>query len=113
MRILFDQGTPKPLIRSLQQHSVTLPSKLGWDRLFNGDLLKMAETQGFELLITTDKNLGYQQNLKDRKIGIIVLGNGQWPDLRPYVDRVVAAVDAAIPGCYVEVDMPSAKAKRP
>jgi hypothetical protein len=56
--------------------------------------------------VTTDKNLRYQQNMQGRKIAFVVLGNQQWPVLRRYVERVVAAVNAAVPGSYVEVDIP-------
>lgn len=56
--------------------------------------------------MTTDKNLRYQQNMQGRKIAFVVLGNQQWPVLRRYVERVVAAVNAAVPGSYVEVDIP-------
>jgi len=69
-------------------------------------LLHSAETAGFELFVTPDKNMRYQQNLQGRKIAVIVLGNAQWPVLRRYVDRVVAAVDAATPGSFAEVDIP-------
>ena len=65
-----------------------------------------AEGAGFELLLTTDKNIRYQQNLTGRKIAFVVLGNQQWPTLRRYVERVVAAVDAATPGTYTEVEIP-------
>ena len=65
-----------------------------------------AEEAGYELLLTTDKNMLYQQNLAGRKIAIVVLGNQQWPDVRMYLDRIVAAVNAVIPGCYMEVDIP-------
>ena len=78
----------------------------GMERLANGDLLNAAEAAGFELLVTADKNLRYQQNLTGRKISIVVLGNAQWPVLRRYVERVVAAVDAATPGSYTEVEVP-------
>ena len=78
----------------------------GWDRLANGELIAAAEAAGFELLLTTDKNIRYQQNLTGRKIAFVVLGNQQWPTLRRYVERVVAAVDAAAPGSYTEVDIP-------
>jgi hypothetical protein len=61
----------------------------------NGDLIAAAEAEGFDLLLTTDKNMRYQQNLTGRKIAFVVLGNQQWPTLRRYVERVVAAVDAA------------------
>jgi len=78
----------------------------GWDRLVNGELIAAAEAAGFDLLITTDKNIRYQQNLTGRRIAFLVLGNQQWPVLRRHVERVVVAVNAATPGSYVEVDVP-------
>jgi hypothetical protein len=69
-------------------------------------LIAAAEAASFEVLLTTDKNLRYQQNIKDRKIAFVVIGNQQWPVLRRYVDRVIAAVDAATPGSFTEVDIP-------
>jgi hypothetical protein len=69
-------------------------------------LITVAETAGFELLLTTDKNLSYQQNLKGRKIAFVVLGNQQWPVLSRYVERVLAAVNAATPGSLRVVDIP-------
>ncbi len=73
MRILFDQGTPAPLRNYLQEHQVSTAYELGWGNLKNGDLLQCAETQGFEVLVTTDTNLKYQQNLSEREISIVVL----------------------------------------
>lgn len=58
------------------------------------------------MFVTADKNIRYQQNLTGRKIGIVTLGNAQWPVLRHYVERVVEAVDAAVPGSYAEVEIP-------
>ena len=78
----------------------------GWDRLVNGELLKAAEDAGFDLLLTTDKNMKYQQNFKDRRIAIVVLGNSNRPVVHRYIDRVIAAVNAAAPGSYTEVDIP-------
>jgi hypothetical protein len=78
----------------------------GWDRLVNGELIAVAEAAGFDLLLTTDKNIRYQQNLTGRKIAFVVLGNQQWPTLRRYVEKVVAADDAATPGSYTEVEIP-------
>jgi hypothetical protein len=69
-------------------------------------LLDAAEAAGFDLLVTADKNLHYQQNLTGRKISIVVLGNAQWPVLRRYVERVAAAVNAATPGSLAEVEIP-------
>ena len=106
MLILFDNGTPAPLRYALQGHVVVEAIERGWDRLLNGELIAAAEAAGFELLLTTDKNMRYQQNLKGRKIAFVVIGNQQWPTLRRYVERVVAAVNAATPGSYAEVDIP-------
>ena len=106
MRILFDHGTPSGIARSLAGHEVTEAIERGWDRISNGELLTTAEAAGFELLLTTDKNIRYQQNLKGRKIAIVVLGNSAWRMVRKHLDRVAAAVNAATPGSYGEVDIP-------
>jgi hypothetical protein len=73
MRILFDQGTPVPLRQYLTEHVVTTAYEEGWSNLSNGDLLKSAEDKGYQILVTTDRNLRYQQNLSDRQIAIVVL----------------------------------------
>ena len=106
MLILFDHGTPAPLRSFLSGHTIRRTQDVGWDRFSNGELLDAAEKAGIEILATTDKNIRYQQNLAAQKIAIVVLGNPQWPILRRYVDRVAAAVNAAKPGSYTEVDIP-------
>ncbi len=106
MRILFDHGTPEPIIKFLEGHSVTTAKQAGWDRLVNGLLLTAAEQAGFELLLTTDKKMRYQQNLTGRRIALIVLGNAQWPVARMHVDKIVTAVNACTPGSYTEVEIP-------
>ena len=106
MRILFDHGTPFPLRGTLTGHSITRTQDLGWDRLSNGELLTAAEQAGFALLLTTDKNIRYQQNLAGRTIAILVLGTSQWPVLRLHVQRIADAVNAVTPGSYTEVVIP-------
>ena len=107
MLILFDNGTPRTLARFLiDHHMVTEARARGWEELENGELLEEAEAAGFEVLVTTDKNLSYQQNLTGRKIAIVVLGKGRWSLIRRHVGRVVAAVNAATPGSFAEVDIP-------
>src|SRR5580658_8426552 len=102
MLILLDHSTPAPLRYELKGHAVVETVERGWERLTNGALLDAAEAAGFELFITADKNIRHQQNLTGRKISILVLGNAQWPVLRRYVERVVAAVEAATPGSLTE-----------
>ena len=109
MRILFDHGTPALLRSSLTGHRIARTQDLGWDKLSNGDLLTAAEQAGFEVFLTTDKNIRYQQNLARRKIAIVVLGTSRWPVLRFHVHRVVTAVTAATPGSYTEVVIPGTK----
>jgi hypothetical protein len=106
MRILFDNGTPKPIARSLAGHEIAHARRIGWHELKNGELIQRAEEAGYEVLLSTDKNIRYQQNLSRRKIALVVLGNQQWPLVKLHLDRVVAAVNAATPGSYTEVDIP-------
>ena len=108
MLVLFDHGTPAPIRSFLEGHLVKRTQDLKWDRLTNGELLGAAEESGFDVFLTTDKNIRYQQDLSGRKIAIIVLGNAQWPVLKLHVQRVVDAVSAAKPGSYCEVDIPDA-----
>ena len=106
MLIIFDQATPVPIRPYLEKHTVRTAAQQGWDKLGNGDLLTAAEEAGFDILLTTDKNMRYQQNLAGRKIAIVVLGQQQWPQLEPQIQRVIEAVNAAKPSSYVEVDIP-------
>jgi predicted nuclease of predicted toxin-antitoxin system len=68
MLVLFDQGTPVPIRRFLKNHTVRTAAQEGWDRIANGDLIIRAEAARFDVLLTTDKNLEYQQNLKGTKL---------------------------------------------
>src|SRR5258706_14174422 len=108
---LCDAGTPRPIRKFLTGHVVHKTAQRGWDELKNGELLKAAEAAGFEVSLTPDKNIRFQQNLAMRGIAVVVLGNPQWPVLRPHVDRVVAAVKAARPGTYVEGEIPEGEAR--
>ena len=106
MLIVFDQATPLPIRQYLEQHTVRTAAQQGCDKLSNGDLLTAAEEAGFDILLTTDKNMRYQQNLAGLKIAVIVLGRQQWPQLEPHIQRVIEAINAAQPSSYVEVDIP-------
>src|SRR5882724_2196386 len=103
MLVLFDNGTPRTLSRYLIDHTVTETRALGWEELENGDLLNAAEAAGFEVFVTTDKNLSYQQNLADRKIAIVVLGQSRWSVIKPHVVQIVATVNGATPGSFTEI----------
>ena len=106
MKVLFDNGTPRPIARSLGNAEVTLARQIGWHELKNGELIEKAEEAGSNVLLTTDKNIRYQQNVSNRKIALIVLGNSQWPQVRLHLDKIAEAVRACTPGSYVEVGIP-------
>ena len=106
MRVLFDQATPVPIRRFLIYHTVRTAAQQHWDPLKNGELLTVAERAGFEVFLTTDRNMRYQQNMAGRSVALVVIGVQQWPALEPHVALVVAAVDAATPGSFTEVDIP-------
>ncbi len=106
MRILFDHNTPSGIARHLAGHTVTKAKDIGWDRLTNGDLLAAAEKAGFDLLLTADKNMRYQQNLSGRTMALVVLGKSPWPLVRLHLEKIAAAVNAATPGSYAEVEIP-------
>ena len=106
MKILFDNGTPKPIGLSLAGHEVTYARQIGWHELENGDLIAKAEEAGYDVLLSTDKNIRYQQNLTGRKIALVVLGNQQWPLVKLHLRKIAAAVEASTPGSYTEVEIP-------
>ena len=92
MKILFDQGVPKPLLAYLVGQEIQRAFQLGWAAKKNGELLALAEAAGFEVLVTTDQNLLHQQNLRLRKIAVFVLGRGNWPEIEPHAERIAEAI---------------------
>jgi hypothetical protein len=91
VRILLDHGTPAPLRRALAGHSVATAYEQGWATLTNGELLTVAE-EAFDVFVTTDQNLRYQQNLAGRRLAILVLPTTSWPRLRPHAALIARAI---------------------
>ena len=106
MRVLFDQGTPVPLRALLARHDVSTVYELGWSQLKNGDLLRQAEDAGYEVLVTTDQNLRYQQKLPGRKLAIAILKTTSWPRIEAHGPHVVASIDGLQTGDCVEIEVP-------
>src|ERR1044072_6775980 len=104
MRILFDHGPPPPLRRILTGHSVSTAYEMGWAGLANGALLTAAEA-AFDALVTTDQNLGYQQNLDGRRLAILVLPTTSWLRLRNHEEQFMRAVNALRPGDFVQLSL--------
>jgi hypothetical protein len=106
MKILFDNGTPRPIAQVLAGHEVSFSRKIGWHELENGELIQKVEDAGYELLLSTDKNIRYQQNLKHRTISLVILGSTQWPLVKRHLGAISEAVNSSVPGSYVEVPIP-------
>ena len=107
MRILFDKNVPVGVRRSLPRHEVRTLTDMQWNpQLENGELLKAAEAAGFDVLVTCDQNIQYQQNLTGRRLALVVLGSNIWPVVWDYGPAITANVDAATPGSYDFIEMP-------
>src|SRR5690349_7660995 len=106
MRILFDQGTPLPLRRELYGHQVTTVYELGWSTLKDGPLLTATEEAGFEVFITTDRQLRFQQRLVDRSLAILVLGSTSWPRIAPHSEAIRRVIQELSTGDYREYPIP-------
>lgn len=106
MKVLFDQGTPVPLRQSLPLHEVATAFEKGWAALSNGELLQVAEDSGFDVLVTTDQNRKYQQNLSNRVIALVVLTSTSWPRIQLVLDSIVSAVEHSKANAYIEVEIP-------
>ncbi len=94
MKILFDQGTPAPLRKHLAGHYVDTAFERGWSMIQNSQLLKAAEDARYELFVTTDQNMKYQQNLQTRKVAILVLSTTSWRRLMPFAKSIAEAVNS-------------------
>ena len=103
MKLLFDQGTPAPLRGRLPAHSVDTLAEKGWSDKDNGELLDVAEREGYEVLVTTDQSLPYQQNLAGRRIGLVVLLSTDWREVRLRTREIGEAIAAVGSGEVIEV----------
>ena len=106
MRILFDNGTPRPLRRHLFGHEVETARQRGWETLSNGALLDEAQTAGFEIIITTDQNIRHQQNMSNRRVAVVVLMQTAWPLIQGRAEDVRRTLEEIQPGEIREVAIP-------
>jgi hypothetical protein len=103
-RVLLDENLPHSLRGHLGEHDVQTAAYAGFAGLKNGQLLAAAELAGFEVLITGDRTLHYEQNLSGRKLAILSLSAISWPVIEPHVEKIAAALDAAEAGSFTSVD---------
>jgi hypothetical protein len=112
MRVFLDNNVPAGVARIISHHAVSTSPQLGWTKVQNGDLLAAAEAGGFEVMVTADQNIKYQQDLTKRTIALVVLGSNIWPLVNDQAAMIVAAVDAAQPGSFEFIEMPLPPKKR-
>jgi hypothetical protein len=113
-RILFDNNVPVGVRGFLTNHEVRTVVEMDWPpQLESGALLKAAEAAGFGVLVTSDQNIRYQQNLVGRGLALVALGSNIWPVVRDHAAAIAAAVDKATPGSYQFIEMPLRPRPRP
>ena len=106
LKVLFDQGTLAPLRGHLKDDVVDTLSEKGWSEKDNGSLLDLAEQDGYEVLVTTDQNLRFQQNTSNRSIGFVVLRATAWPRVQLQIETITDAITKVQPGEVIEVEIP-------
>lgn len=105
MRILLDECAPRPLKRELADYEIRTVVEMGWSGKKNGELLRLMSQEGFTVLLTTDQNLRYQQNLQQAGVAVIVLvaPSNRLPDLVPLIPDVRNVLNTIAPGDVIEV----------
>jgi len=107
MRVLLDEQLPRHLAREIVGHDVRTVQQRGWAGLKNGELLRVAADAGFDVLVTADRNLQFQQNLSQSQLGIILLvapSNGL-EHLRPLLPNLLAAIPRSRPVQLLRVEL--------
>jgi alkanesulfonate monooxygenase SsuD/methylene tetrahydromethanopterin reductase-like flavin-dependent oxidoreductase (luciferase family) len=104
MKILLDENLDHRLRNQLGNHEVFTASYMGWDGLKNGKLIRAAEDNGFDLLLTGDQTLCYEQNLSGRRLAVIDLSAVEWRIVKNHISRIITAIDNASPGSFQTVD---------
>jgi electron transfer flavoprotein alpha/beta subunit len=112
VKVLLDENLDHALRKLLGPHEVVTVTYMGWTGLQNGALLRAAEESGMDVLLTGDQTLSYEQNLTGRRLAIVALSVLQLPIIKENLAKIIAAVDAAVPGSFQAVDCGTFSRKR-
>jgi len=113
LRVVFDKNVPYPLRRHLTDCQVQTAEDEGWGQISNGELISCAENAGYQIMLTCDQNIQYQQNMGGRKISMVVLGSNVWPSVRNKIGEIAAALKRASPGSFEFIEIaPPPKRRR-
>ena len=113
MKVLLDENLPRRLRNNLGNHDVFTVSFKGWAGLENGELLQAAEAEGFEVFVTGDQTLSYEQNLATRRVAVVVLSSIDWHILKNNLSLILTAIDSATPGSFQTVECGTFTRKKP
>ncbi len=115
LRVLFDKNVPYPLKRHLHQYEVNTPEEEGCGQIANGEPISCAEQAGYQILLTCNQNLRYQQNLAHRQISMVVLGSNIWPSISPRIAEVTEALERVSAGSFefIEIAPPPKRRRLP
>lgn len=112
-RVLFDKNVPYSLRRYLIDYQVRTAEDEGWGQVSNGELIALAENAGYQILLTCDQNIQYQQNMAHRRLSMVVLGSNIWPSIIPKITDITAALGRAAPGSFEFIEItPPPKRRR-
>lgn len=111
-RVLLDEGVPIGVRKLLFGYSVQSVAEAAWAGLSNGELIEAGEQAGFEVMVTADQNIRYQQNLTGRKLALVVLTTNHWATIQGHGARILGAVAGATPGSYIAVSLPRPPKRR-
>lgn len=112
MKVLLDENLDHRLRQHLGSHEVFTASFQGWDGLKNGELLEAAEGDSFEVLVTGDQTLSYEQNLTRRRLAVVALSSVEWRIIKDHLPEILRAVNAATPGSFQAVKCGAFSRKR-
>ncbi len=104
MKVLLDENLDHGLRKLLGQHEVVTVTFMGWAGLKNGELLRAAEENGIDVLVTGDQTLNYEQNLTGRSLAIVALSAIQLPIIKNNLPKIIDAIDKAAPGSFQAVE---------
>jgi predicted nuclease of predicted toxin-antitoxin system len=104
VKVLLDENLDHRLRKALGSHEVFTASYKGWEGFKNGALLQAAENDGFDVLVTGDQTLHYEQSLTGRRLAIVALSSVEWRIIKRYLSWIIAAVDSAVPGSFHAVE---------
>jgi hypothetical protein len=110
MRIILDESTPQKLRLLIEGNHIVITTWFqGWSGLKNGALLTAAEEAGFDLFITADQEISYQQNLTGRRIALLILSTNNWGLVKANIVEIMVAIDRSTPGSFTFLDIGHAR----